>query len=101
MGPTGLMAGRFALGSLGIVFRCLKDHLHDRDERFIDGWCRWYPAFVTAILKAAGRLLPRRLYAAFEKFAIDTAELMGKFAGWCYCNVRDAGDIVRWLLIGT
>jgi hypothetical protein len=74
--------------------------LIERDERFIRWWTVNYPEFVTVILLFAIRVLPRRLYTVFERLAVDTAEPMGKFAGWCYCNVRDAGDILRWLVYG-
>jgi hypothetical protein len=76
------------------------NEMTDRDWRFHDAWCRWYSAFVTAILRTAARLLPRRAYGAVEKFAVDTAEPMGRFAAWVYCNLRDAGDILRWLVFG-
>ncbi len=72
----------------------------ERDQRVIRAWCRWYPNFCDAILRIAARILPRRLYMALERFAVDTAEPMGKFAGWCWCNYRDAGDILRWLVYG-
>jgi hypothetical protein len=72
----------------------------DRDQRFIDAWCRFYPAFVAAILRAAARLLPRRAYGALEQSTVDSAEAMGRFAGWCWCNYRDASDILRWLVLG-
>lgn len=74
--------------------------LTERDWRFHDAWCRWYTGFVEAVLGVAWRVLPRRLYNALAKFAVDTAWPMGVFAAWCYCNVRDAGDILRWLVYG-
>jgi hypothetical protein len=72
----------------------------DRDQRFIDAWSRWYSEFVAAILRTAARLLPCKAYGAAEKLAVDTAEPAGRFVGWVYCNVRDAGDILCWLVLG-
>jgi hypothetical protein len=74
--------------------------LTDRDERFIGWWCCWYPTFCGTVLGVAERILPRRLYVKFAIFVVDIAEPMGEFAGSCYCNVRDAGDILRWLVTG-
>jgi len=71
-----------------------------RDERFCAWWTHWYPRFAIAVLGIAYRVLPARMYAKLERIAVDTAEPMGKLAGWCYCNVRDTGDLIRWLFIG-
>lgn len=60
----------------------MNDHLHDRGERFFQFWSHWYSIFVTAILRVAARLLPRRAYGAVEKFAVEqpSRRVVGRMA---------------------
>lgn len=73
----------------------------DRDERFVQAFASRWNAFANATLRLAHKVhvpYPWRLQLAtlFE----DTAFGVGCIAGEIYSDVRDAGDLIRWLLTG-